>query len=92
MNSVFHYRLFGLDKLKPLPVHTTHVMIQLVATRKVLREIFAVVHKHSTKMNILNMFSQVTSVRADFASVTLGTILHNIFIQLLRVLPCKNQL
>ena len=71
-------------------------MIQLVATRKVLGAIFAVVHKHSAKMNILNVFSQVTSVRANFAaqgaSVTLGTILHNVVIQLLRVLPCKNQL
>ena len=77
-------------------MHTTHVMIQLVATRKDLGAIFAVVHKHSAKMNILNVFSQVTSVRANFAaqgaSVTLGTILHNVVIQLLRVLPCKNQL
>ena len=77
-------------------MHTTHVMIQLVATRKVLGAIFAVVHKHSAKMNILNVFSQVTSVRANFAaqgaSVSLGTILHNVVIQLLRVLPCKNQL
>ena len=72
------------------------MMIQLVATRKVRGAIFAVVHKHSAKMNILNMFSQVTSVRADFAtqgaSVTLGTILHNVVIQLLRVIHCKDKL
>ena len=61
MNSVFHYRLFGLDKLKLFPMHTTHEMIQLVATRRVLGAIFAVVHKHSVKIFILNVFSSYFS-------------------------------
>ena len=42
-------------------MHTTHEMIQLVATRRVLGAIFAVVHKHSVKIFILNVFSSYFS-------------------------------
>ena len=96
MNSVFHYRLFGLDKLKLFPMHTTHEMIQLVATRRVLGAIFAVVHKHSVKIFILNVFSSYfskswlcrTGCICDFEDHP-SQCSHTIAFG---VLPCKHQL
>ena len=74
---------------------STYVVIQFVAACECFRAVFAIINERSIKVDVLDMFPHIASIRTNFstncASVNFGTFLHNVFVQLLSVPACKQQ-
>ena len=74
-------------------MQTSHMVVEMGPRGKGLLAIFAGVCKASRKVNIFHMLPQVAPVLANFATdsapVRLGSILHNVFVQLL--VTCAGQ-
>ena len=70
-----------------------HMVIKVGPRRESLLAVFATVGETSRKVNIFHMLPQVAPVLANFATdsapVQLGSILHNVFVQLL--VTCAGQ-